>query len=261
MTSCFNSRAHGGRDTRPKTCIVRQSAFQFTRPRGARHPRAFWLCVRGLVSIHAPTGGATSITGYLKRRLEFQFTRPRGARLKNEDAFRTFVKFQFTRPRGARRFAASRMSEALRFQFTRPRGARPAPHKSARRPLVSIHAPTGGATRAKTHHGPSCVFQFTRPRGARLLADGEPVIGLAFQFTRPRGARPLAQIKARLLEVSIHAPTGGATAILKHGVLLCGSFNSRAHGGRDLRALPHHHHPQVSIHAPTGGATRDREGF
>ena len=76
--------------------------------------------------------------------------------------------------------------------------------------IVSIHAPTGGATRVGDARLQRAVFQFTRPRGARRGQD--------FHFDARR--------------VSIHAPTGGATG--------CGSqphnvrrFNSRAHGGRD----------------------------
>ena len=143
----------------------------------------------------------------------------------------------------------------MQFQFTRPRGARPAPHKSARRPLVSIHAPTGGAT------GPQSAA-----RGPML-----------FQFTRPRGARHAYRTRLRQNNrVSIHAPTGGATASRTEGddhprfnSRAHGGrdrrrsppgggprrFNSRAHGGRDFPALPPLGSRDVSIHAPTGGAT------
>ena len=57
---------------------------------------------------------------------------------------------------------------------------------------------------------------------------------VAFQFTRPRGARLARARHGRAdLDVSIHAPTGGATRAVV----------------RVLDFLP------VSIHAPTGGAT------
>ena len=76
-----------------------------------------------------------------------------------------------------------------------------------------------------------------------------------FQFTRPRGARrrPPAE-PARHADVSIHAPTGGATFAVPANALIvafqftrprgarprtgrpdraCKRFNSHAHGGRD----------------------------
>ena len=57
----FNPRAHGGRD--PATCGVTDNVltFQSTRPRGARHEQDGVYRRSSAVSIHAPTGGATSI--------------------------------------------------------------------------------------------------------------------------------------------------------------------------------------------------------
>jgi len=78
----FNSRAHAGRDAACDRKYYREHAFQFTRPRGARQekdkmtiqeymfqftrPRGARLTIDGIkaiaqiVSIHAPTRGATS---------------------------------------------------------------------------------------------------------------------------------------------------------------------------------------------------------
>ena len=102
--------------------------FQFTRPRGARLPRA-------------------QLGGHL---VEFQFTRPRGARPVMLLMVRMSAPFQFTRPRGARLRLAPRLIS------------------SAAADDVSIHAPTGGATFdvAGAVAGRQ-EFQFTRPRGAR----------------------------------------------------------------------------------------------
>ena len=56
-------------------------------------------------------------------------------------------------------------------------------------------------------------------------------------------------------DVSIHAPTGGATRIRAvQRPPPC--FNSRAHGGRDTDGGYLPRGVEVSIHAPTGGATR-----
>ena len=119
------------------------------------------------------------------------------------------------------------------FQFTRPRGARPTSASSRRGPPVSIHAPTGGATRRACAAGAPSAFQFTRPRGARLVRLHNLRRQVVFQFTRPRGARLVSRAnRARNV-----------------------SFNSRAHGGRDPIYDVVHYAIQVSIHAPTGGAT------
>ena len=85
-----------------------------------------------------------------------------------------------------------------------------------------------------------------------------------FQFTRPRGARPGFPSASYFCDVSIHAPTGGATwanprrktrtwfqftrprgarphAFHPHaGPAQC--FNSRAHGGRDACRMGAHEH-------------------
>ena len=141
------------------------------------------------------------------------------------------------------------------FQFTRPRGAR-LRGRSERLGgrMVSIHAPTGGATEfihcPLTYH----QFQFTRPRGARRPRSAATAPLPGFQFTRPRGARHTISTVGMAREVSIHAPTGGATHDLHRGHGPRG-FNSRAHGGRDASRARHPGRPRVSIHAPTGGAT------
>ena len=265
-----------------ESSAVRKTApeFQFTRPRGARlktFVETFnWVVVSihaptggatggfgrvmltVCVSIHAPTGGATHAETKSGTKLSFQFTRPRGARRNlpgccagsrrfNSRAhggrdpcrpYRTcdcWRRFQFTRPRGARHRSRKRRRKTCGFQFTRPRGARLALDREVHDALrVSIHAPTGGATACRTRPRGSRQFQFTRPRGARLRSESVILPAFSFQFTRPRGARhwraPGLQGCSR---VSIHAPTGGATAANR------------------VAAVCRH----VSIHAPTGGAT------
>ena len=206
--------------------------FQFTRPRGAR--QIFSVAVnRLLVSIHAPTGGATSWScPPVTVNLPFQFTRPRGAR-RGGGANRPRTKSFNSRAHGGRdhRLASDAVPRTVsihaptggatklvgkfrvgeEFQFTRPRGARPEESARISRRLVSIHAPTGGAT-----------------SGDYILVAGE-----WFQFTRPRGARPRRGLRAGRLS----------------------RFNSRAHGGRDRVRATIHRDIAVSIHAPTGGAT------
>ena len=101
--------------------------------------------------------------------------------------------------------------------------------------VVSIHAPTRGATRRQHMRPPlDALFQSTRPRGARRHFQIAVEVAHQFQSTRPRGARH-------------------AGAALTHGRL---RFNPRAHAGRDgdCEAVGRAQIP-VSIHAPTRGAT------
>ena len=145
--------------------------------------------------------------------------------------------FQFTRARGARHASSSVGLDLAWFQFTRARGAR---------------LPSSICLRWFP------VFQFTRARGARLGAGCCTDDDWLFQFTRARGARRCAPAyAAEVAVVSIHARTGRATsspfntytyttfqftrargARLQLFLILCFScsFNSRAHGARDVQA-------------------------
>ena len=125
-------------------------------------------------------------------------------------------------------------------------------------------------------------FQSTRPRGARPHYRIMRVSMFGFQSTRPRGAQQAVWRAYRVAdEVSIHAPTRGATRSASRPsrtstefqstrprgarpfqaqrLVPWSGFNPRAHEGRD----PQHgdlqlHLLRVSIHAPTRGATSSR---
>ncbi len=139
------------------------------------------------------------------------------------------------------------------FQSTRPRGARLYTLIILLATVVSIHAPTRGATytliillatvcfNPRAHAGRDEREQQERPRAT-------------FQSTRPRGARHDRPPIPAERTVSIHAPTRGATVLITLIFnFLC--FNPRAHAGRDGND-PHQLLAfLVSIHAPTRGAT------
>ncbi len=170
----------------------------------------------------------------------------------------------------------------ITFQPTRPRGARPsdsfvvvisapvsthAPTRGATAhgeagdvPVteVSTHAPTRGATaRLRSWSGRLSGFQPTRPRGARLSSIRQGALDERVSTHAPtRGATWQGWLREDLPGVSTHAPTRGATARVAFCDHEHGSFNPRAHAGRDQ------HRPEapvagdvVSTHAPTRGAT------
>jgi len=119
----FNSRAHAGRDlSQPQ--LQSQYVFQFTRPRGARPEISGDCAAVPVVSIHAPTRGATlqACIGAILQ--EFQFTRPRGARLAYGGRRPTIEVSIHAPTRGATEKPFWRGIKPPPFQFTRPRGAR-----------------------------------------------------------------------------------------------------------------------------------------
>jgi len=145
---------------------------------------------------------------------------------------------------------------------------------------VSIHAPTRGATGG----GVFCrnIIIGFNPRthaGCDPPLPGGTYLCCQFQSTHPRGVRLLLEVCGDLTdEVSIHAPTRGATLLCNPARLYYCSFNPRTHAGCDpMLSTPNcsatqfqSTHPRgvrpkwspiaqqvldVSIHAPTRGAT------
>ena len=134
-------------------------------------------------------------------------------------------------------------------------GRDPGASSAATVATVSIHAPTGGATCDLGQRQPALDGFNSRAHGGRDRTTWPNTCTTElFQFTRPRGARQRLLLSKVEFDVSIHAPTGGATVLrllgfaagfvsihAPTGGATCGrqtsststSFNSRAHGGRD----------------------------
>ena len=193
------------------------------------------------VSIHAPTGGATagSLGGRFRR--EVSIHAPTGGATGRPTKSSPNTAFQFTRPRGARPTSPPTPNRSRRFNSRAHGGRDPERHSVRRGRRVSIHAPTGGATKSLCKWFNIGGFN-SRAHGGRDGARKTALpTGVLFQFTRPRGARPGSLGGRFRREVSIHAPTGGATPLLGLDTYGASSFNSRAHGGRDSAAshVPH----------------------
>ena len=99
---------------------------------------------------------------------------------------------------------------------------------------ISIHAPTWGATRCGASSTKCSLFQSTHPRGVRLQNSPENADALKFQSTHPRGVRHpcLSQVYCAA-QISIHAPTWGATQRLPLFTIRISNFNPRTHVGCD----------------------------
>ena len=69
------------------------------------------------------------------------------------------------------------------------------------------------------------------------------------------GATILKAPTQSAFQISIHAPTGGATALDIQRRACTTNFNPRSHGGSDIKCEKVIGQVKISIHAPTGGAT------
>ena len=166
--------------------------FQSTHPHGVR-PAVFKGAVRlKVVSIHAPTRGATTLrlarggqanvsihapTRGATARLVFVtvlmlvsiHAPTRGATYSSFEVYPTIL-FQSTHPHGVRQEARGAAGVANKFQSTHPHGVRPDTQIIlSERFSVSIHAPTRGATRfVLPKQNKNFLFQSTHPHGVRL---------------------------------------------------------------------------------------------
>ena len=170
--------------------------------------------VRARVSIHAPTGGATASPIWETGVCGFQFTRPRGARLTPGVIF-TPAQVSIHAPTGGATQANREHAQATAFQFTRPRGARPASEIEKNGDVCFNSRAHGGRDAG------SAAWQALRLAGFNSRAHGgrdparavKTAIAVGFN-SRAHGGRDGA-LRARQRDangVSIHAPTGGATA-------------------------------------------------
>ena len=147
--------------------------------------------------------------------------------------------------------------------------------------LISIHAPTRGATILCNHRGLVFGFQSTLPREERQIPQIDPKTGEQFQSTLPREERQILQKLAENLQnfnprshersdvfqqlatihrtfISIHAPTRGATLYSFYAVDNW-NFNPRSHERSDKYYFYWRYKERISIHAPTRGATNKAE--
>ena len=187
-------------------------------------------------------------------------------------------------PRGARPTANSKPPTPRPFQSTRPRGARPRGRRRRSSNCWSFnpraHAGRDDPQGAEQPLPPG--FQSRRPRGARLCSrlrylagsrfnprahagrDLRSRFGLfhfrLFQSTRPRGARLGSRpVSRKRPDVSIHAPTRGATCPSRVTARLLLCFNPRAHAGRDA-PLPTPSTSSSASFNPRAHAGRDAYG-
>ena len=187
------------------------------------------------ISIHTPTRGTTAGTGTATNLAEFQSTFPREERPYYTIVRIQVLQFQSTLPREERPFPTDFVTAFMpyfnprsheRSDFTGDytfevtlisihaptRGAtvfRRAERNSCR---ISIHAPTRGATIPNIDIPDVAGFQSTLPREERHPRSVLCSLAIIFQSTLPREERRFTNCQKNLeWRISIHAPTRGAT--------------------------------------------------
>ena len=148
-----------------------------------------------LISIHAPTRGATILCNHRGLVFGFQSTLPREERLSFPCNISFHLIFQSTLPREERR--GSGYVEGQRY-------------------LISIHAPTRGAT-SSTCYSTTDHINFNPRSHERSDQSACPCSRHSRNFnprSHERSDRLLVKSIIRL-RISIHAPTRGATSLVK----------------------------------------------
>ena len=207
-----------------------------------------------LVSIHAPTRGATCRSAETRTRHSFNSRAHEGRDLVRLAGAAPGGSFNSRAHEGRDPLPRQRRAGRDRFNSRAHEGRDLLTMYLMALAQVSIHAPTRGATRktvkpvvrhgfnSRAHEGRDKQYDSDRaawtvsihaPTRGATPTDGATDTDGVFQFTRPRGARRSARRDLRLQ----------------------GCFNSRAHEGRDLGCGYDRAVQLVSIHAPTRGAT------
>ena len=209
------------------------------------------------ISIHAPTRGATKWIPCCGQSAQISIHAPARGATNSASMMSALSLFQSTLPQGERRGTQGKIRIHQNFNPRSHKGSdRMATSDKSRFKEISIHAPTRGAT-VSTQERAKIIseFQSTLPQGERPTYGFIVIYRQAFQSTLPQGERrgtisrggtqinfnprshkgsdALEEHMDALTEISIHAPTRGATGASGDGP------------GAD----------HISIHAPTRGAT------
>ena len=123
--------------------------------------------------------------------------------------------------------------------------------------IISIHAPTRGATTASLRHTLLYVFQSTLPRGERQASIESVISQFLFQSTLPRGERRICKANATVAtRFQSTLPRGERRAADHFGSWIDPVFQSTLPRGERRHLLSHIWSGNyISIHAPTRGAT------
>ena len=165
--------------------------------------------------------------------MEFQSSLPRGERLVEIEFVPVHLEFQSSLPRGERQTLRSISHSDTGFQSSLPRGERPkgvlfygkvpisilAPtrgatmdcNKSSLVRVISILAPTRGATNINLCTIYKLIFQSSLPRGERRSNGSICLTDTGIHPRSHEGSDSICILQRSMLQISILAPTRGAT--------------------------------------------------
>ena len=192
----FNPRSHEGSDKLYGGYNMRVVWFQSTLPRRERRSLIWIDWIIPIVSIHAPTKGATTIHIKDLCSIWFQSTLPRRERRKRQQRRQIQSLFQSTLPRRERPAGSLDSSYGyIQFQSTLPRRER---HTQTRLFMTD------------------CLFQSTLPRRERPGWESQCGLYRCFNPRSHEGSDGSTYDPPPIPAVSIHAPTKGATRSIGH---------------------------------------------
>ena len=124
-------------------------------------------------------------------------------------------------------------------------------------PVISIHAPTRGATYNGAKYFIHCAdFNPRSHEGSDKARSCKNKRKCKISIHAPtRGATDINLSGIVATEISIHAPTRGATSCADKHSACSFYFNPRSHEGSDSEDRINIYQVNISIHAPTRGAT------
>ena len=168
-----------------------------------------------IISIHAPTGGATEQVVQLRMYTLYFNPRSHGGSDSDSEYFTRFERISIHAPTGGATFLSFYIVNMFHvFQSTLPRGERP---------NFSSVSPS------------STEFQSTLPRGERRMCITPPKLFSKFQSTLPRGERRLSGLwhDPHFLLFQSTLPRGERQYINSCSNSTKSYFNPRSHGGSD----------------------------
>gem|GEM_PF-240029 len=212
--------------------------FQSTLPREERHSAVKSTSCPMLISIHAPTRGATNLLCFLFAKMRFQSTLPREERLRQASREKRTL-FYFN-PRSHERSDSAILLFPIPYRNFNPRS-----HERSDKFITIVLPP---------------LYDFNPRSHERSDRPSVPLpLGSDHDFNpRSHERSDLSSSLASLGNViSIHAPTRGATSYHK---LCCSdqgiSIHAPTRGATKYPPFSECHYG-ISIHAPTRGATKE----
>ena len=185
----FNPRSHKGSDKEPPEECPKSLYFNPRSHKGSDSNKTHLLNDR-IISIHAPTRGATTVEHFVKLSYKFQSTLPQGERHWSRYLSNGDVDFNPRSHKGSDRIISVLVFRSENFNPRSHKGSDIVYSSNGGSAYISIHAPTRGATYAR-----------------RSVSYGD----IYFNPRSHKGSDPMSLCACLLKTISIHAPTRGAT--------------------------------------------------